>query len=163
MTQDATCDDAVERMRDAGIEPEIETVDSPVEHPGDLRVLIGPWERLREDPAAGRLESGPARSGVYVRLHPCGADWALSILGSDAEPRVGFAAAGFVAAVREDGQEATWIVAGTDEDSVPDAVALLDSDALRDRYAVASIDGAGPSPIPAGGAPAPEPATSCPR
>ena len=163
MTRAATCDDAAERMRDAGIEPEVETVDSPVEHPDDLRVLIGPWERLRDDPAASRLESGPSTSGVYARLEPCGPDWALSILGSDAEPRVGFAAGGFVAAVREDGQEPTWIVAGTDEGSVPDAVSLLDSDALRDRYAVASIDGGGPSPIPAADSPALEPAKSCPR
>ena len=163
MTLKATCDDAVERMRGAGIEPRVEAVDSPVEHPDEVRVLIGPWERLREDPAASRLESGPAASGVYARLEPCGEDWALSILGSDAKPRVGFATGGFVAAVREDEQEATWIVAGTDEVSVPGAVSLLDADALRDRYAVASIDGAGPSPIPAGEDPALEPAAGCPR
>ena len=94
----------------------------PREHPDDLRVLVGPWERLRDDPAASQLESGPATSGVYARLEPCGPDWASSILGSDAEPRVGSATGGLVAAVREAEQEPTWIVAGTDEDSVADAV-----------------------------------------
>ena len=163
MTQEATCDDAVDRMRDAGIDPEVETVDSPAEHPDDLRVLIGPWERLRDDPAASQLESGPSTSGVYARLEPCGSDWALSILGSDAEPSVGSSTGGFVAAVREREQEPTWIVAGTDEDSVADAVALLDADALRDRYAVASIDGGEPQSIPAADSPAAEPATDCPR
>lgn len=163
MAQEATCDDAVERMRDAGIEPEVETVDSPVGHPDDLRVLIGPWERLRDDPAASQLESDPSTSGVYARLEPCGPQWALTVLGADARPRLGFATGGFVAAVREGEQEPTWIVAGTDEASVPDAVSLLDSGALRDRYAVASIDGGDPSPIPAGDSPALEPATSCPR
>jgi hypothetical protein len=31
-----------------------------------IRVLVGPWARLRRDPAAADIEAGPATSGVYA-------------------------------------------------------------------------------------------------
>ena len=33
----------------------------PVEHPDELRVLVGPWDALSADPAARQLESGPGQ------------------------------------------------------------------------------------------------------
>lgn len=149
LTGEAVCEDAVERMEEAGVEPRMETVAEPTEHPDDLRVLVGPWDRLRADPAAAALEAGPSASGVYARVQRCSGGWSLTALGSDAQPRLQLEAAGFVAAVRRAEEEPTWLVAGTDEASVPEAVALLDGDALRDRYAVAAGEDGEPQPLPA--------------
>ena len=33
---------------------------------GAIRVLVGPWARLRSDPAAALIEAGPEESGVYA-------------------------------------------------------------------------------------------------
>jgi hypothetical protein len=49
---------------------------------------------------------------------------------------------GLVAAVRLGEEQPTWVVTGTDPDGVDAAIELLDTDSLRDRYAVA-VDGRG--------------------
>ncbi len=33
---------------------------------GAIRVLVGPWARVREDPAAAQIETGPQASGVFA-------------------------------------------------------------------------------------------------
>ena len=33
---------------------------------GAIRVLVGPWARLRSDPAVALIEAGPAESGVFA-------------------------------------------------------------------------------------------------
>src|SRR3954447_20448168 len=35
---------------------------------GAIRVLVGPWDRLRQDPVAQLLEAGPGESGVYANF-----------------------------------------------------------------------------------------------
>ena len=35
-----------------------------------IRLLVGPWARLRADPAAAQLERGPQLSGVYAKFAP---------------------------------------------------------------------------------------------
>src|SRR5690348_7518304 len=35
---------------------------------GAIRVLVGPWDHLRQDPAAQLLEAGPAESGIYANF-----------------------------------------------------------------------------------------------
>jgi hypothetical protein len=45
-----------------------------------------------------------------------------------------------VAAVRLGDEQPTWVVTGTDEAGVDAAIELLDTDSLRDRYAVAVDD-----------------------
>jgi len=143
-----SCDEVVESLRREGVEPNVETVEEPVAHPDDLRGLVGPWERRRSDPAARMIEAGPGTSGVYARMEPCGAGWKLSLLDADAEPRQDLAAAGLVAAVRRAGDGPTFLVTATDEDLLPDAAALLGTDSLRDRYAVAASGGE-ELPVPA--------------
>ena len=139
------CEAVAETLRAAGVEPETEAVDAPTPHPDDLRVLVGPWDRLRADPAARMLEDGPGTSGVYADLDRCGADgdWQLAILGSDAQPRRVIEEGGFVAAVRSGTDAPTFLVAGTDAAATPDAVSLFDGDSLRDRYGVAADAGGG--------------------
>ena len=118
--------------------------------PGPIRVLAGPWSRLRSDPAAGRLEDGPESSGVFARFARSGGGEALVGLDEKGDPGRRFgAAAGLVAATRQGGGPPTWIVTGADEAGVAAAARLLDEASLRDHYAVA-IEGGEETPLPLG-------------
>ena len=61
------------RSREAGVEPTVEDGRARRRRtPTTLRVLVGPWEALRSDPAA-RADRGaaPAMSGVYADVDEC--------------------------------------------------------------------------------------------
>ncbi len=143
-----SCDSVVESLRGEGVEARLEAVDAPVEHPDQLRVLVGEWDRLRSDPAARTIEADPGTSGVFAEMARCGDGWGLSLLADDAKPRRNLSEAGLVAAVQAGDDKPTWLVTATDAASLPDGVALLDADSLRDRYAVAASGGE-ELPIPA--------------
>ena len=57
---DAPCDAVAEALGGTGAE-----VGEPADDPGP-RILVGPWERVREDPVAAQVERGPAASGVFA-------------------------------------------------------------------------------------------------
>jgi len=117
---------------------------------GAIRVLVGPWGRLREDPAAALLEDGPGESGVYADFERLGGGYTLVGLGSDGEParRLG-PAAGLIAATRRYEGPPVWLVTGGTPIAVLAAADLLDRAALRDHYAVASVRGK-ETPLPLG-------------
>ena len=103
-----------------------------------LRVVVGPWEAVRQDRAAVQIEDGPAQSGVYADFEPARRRLRP---GPDPADREAFRARpakarGFVAAVRLGEEQPTWVVTGTDEAGVDAAIELLDADSLRDHYAV---------------------------
>lgn len=104
-----------------------------------IRVLVGPWARLRGDPAAAQLERGPQASGVYAEF-----SGSLRLLGldqnGDAARRFG-PGAGLVAATRRYEAPPVWLVTGTTMRGVRAAADLLDAADLRDHYAVASEAG----------------------
>jgi hypothetical protein len=105
---------------------------------GAVRVLVGPWERLRSDPAAAQIERGPRASGVFAEFE-AGPD-GLMLRGhdEDGEPARAFGPdAGLVAAVRRLDSPPTWVVSGTSAAGVEAAAGLLDRDSLRHHYAVA--------------------------
>ena len=52
------------RLADAGVEVAAGAPDDAI------RLLVGPWARLRADPAAAQLERGPQTSGVYAKFTP---------------------------------------------------------------------------------------------
>jgi hypothetical protein len=107
-----------------------------------LRVVVGTWEEVRADSAAAQIEDGPATSGVFADFEPAGAAYelvALDVAGEEATRAAG--GAGLVAAVREGTEQPTWVVTGTDQAGVDAAVEMLDTDSLRDHYAVASAGG----------------------
>jgi hypothetical protein len=135
------------RLRDAGA-----TLASADEGgQGPIRVLVGPWVRLRADPAAGQLEEGPDSSGVFARFEPAGGGEELVGLDEKGDPARRFgAAAGLVAATRRGGGPPTWIVTGAGESGVEAAARLLDEASLRDHYAVATEGGAQTTPLPLG-------------
>jgi hypothetical protein len=109
---------------------------------GAIRVLVGPWARLRSDPDAARLERGPGESGVYADFVSEGGRYALWGLDDDGEPAVEFGAgAGLVAATRGPGSSPVWLVTGQTGAGVRAAAGLLTAAKLRDRYAVATEGG----------------------
>lgn len=129
-------------LRAAGVEAE----SGPVE--GAIRVLVGPWPRLRRDLAAASIESGPRVSGVFAEFERGPDGLRLVGLGVDGGPtRVFGPGAGLVAATRHYDSPPTWIVTGMERSGVEAAAALLDEESLRERYAVVVEDG-GETPLP---------------
>jgi len=113
---------------------------------GAIRVLVGPWARLRADPAAALLEAGPAESGIYADFEPDGGagrgEYELVGLDPAGEPSHRFGpGAGLVAATRRYAGPPVWLVTGGSSAGVQAAAGLLDTAKLRDHYAVASEDG----------------------
>jgi hypothetical protein len=118
---------------------------------GAIRVLVGPWSRLRSDPAAALLAGGPAESGVYAEF--AGEGGRLRLHGLDptaAEARAFGPGAGLLAATRRYESPPTWLVTGATVAAVRAAAGALDAVSLRDHYAVA-IEAGKTTPLPIGG------------
>jgi hypothetical protein len=115
---------------------------------GAIRVLVGPWTRLRSDPAAALIEAGPAASGVYADFERRGGGYALVGLDAAGKPSRDFGpSGGLLAATRRYEEPPTWVVTGATPAAVQTAAGLLDAAKLRDHYAVAS-EGGKESPLP---------------
>lgn len=115
---------------------------------GAIRVLVGPWQRLRTDPAAALLAAGPAESGVYAEFEGSGAGLRLHGLDPAADEARGFGPdAGLVAATRRYESPPTWLVTGVTGAGVREAAAALSVAALSDHYAVA-VEGVRTVPLP---------------
>jgi Domain of unknown function (DUF4430) len=133
-----------DRLREVGAEVAAGTPD------GAIRVLVGPWRLVGEDPAAARIADGPEASGVFAgfgggRLQGC----ELEGLDEGGRPRRGFGpGAGLVAATRRYDEPPVWVVSGCDAGGVGAAAGLLDEADLRDRYAVAAVAGGAPVALP---------------
>jgi hypothetical protein len=116
---------------------------------GAIRVLVGPWARVRKDPAAAQIESGPQASGVFADFRPTPGGYALEGLGEDGGPARAFGAgAGLVAATRRYESPPVWVVTGPALAGVGAAARRLDAADLRDPYAVAG-EGGEETPLPA--------------
>jgi hypothetical protein len=116
-----------------------------------IRVLVGPWARLRADPAAATIEAGPEESGVFADFEPRAGGYALIGLdqGGRASRRLG-PHAGLVAATRRYEAPPVWMVTGGTAAAVRAAADLLGAAELRSHYAVASSGGV-TIPLPLGG------------
>jgi hypothetical protein len=149
----AACERVRERLAGEGVEATV--VDGPIESgPETLRILVGPWEQVRTDRTARAIERGPAESGVYASPSLCRGSWRLIVLGADGQPAEVLEQAGFVAAVQRGDDQPAWLVTATAPDSLDEAVALLDTESLTDRYAIAAADsGEMPMPAPEGTGP----------
>ncbi len=114
---------------------------------GAIRVLVGPWARVREDPAAAQIEEGPQASGVFADFARRGG-FELQGLGEDGKPGRAFGpGAGLVAATRRYEAPPTWVVTGTTAAGTRAAAGLLDAADLRNHYAVAT-EGGKETPLP---------------
>jgi hypothetical protein len=113
-----------------------------------IRVLVGPWARLRDDPAAAQLERGPQTSGVFADFAQRGTRFLLQGLDEAGESARDFGPdAGLVAATRRYEAPPVWLVTGTTADGARAAATLLDTAHLRDHYAVAT-EGGRETPLP---------------
>jgi hypothetical protein len=113
-----------------------------------IRVLVGPWARLRSDPTAALLEQGPAESGVFAEFTAGGGGFRLRGLDENGDPGRRFGpGAGLVAATRRYESPPVWLVTGATPAAVAAAAGALDAADLRDRYAVA-VEGGTAVPLP---------------
>jgi uncharacterized protein DUF4430 len=136
------CATARRRLEGAGVAPVQGSPDDAI------RVLVGPWARLRDDPAAGQLERGPQTSGVFVDIAPTAAGYRLRGLDESGGPARDFGPdAGLVAATRRYEAPPVWIVSGATSAGTLAAARLLGAAQLRDRYAVA-VEGGEATPLP---------------
>jgi hypothetical protein len=118
-------------------------------HPdGAIRVLVGPWARVRQDPAAALIEDGPQSSGVFADFQPAAGGYLLQGLGEDGRSGRAFGRdAGLIATTRRYEAPPVWVVSGAGAAGVEEAAELLDTADLRDRYAVA-VEGGKETPLP---------------
>jgi hypothetical protein len=111
-----------------------------------LRLLVGPWSRLRADPLARRIEGGPGESGVFASFDAAG--HRLRALDPEGRLRLTLGAgSGLVAATRQHDQQPTWVVTGTDAGGVLAAARALDERALANRFALV-VSGSRRVPVP---------------
>lgn len=107
-----------------------------------LRVLVGTWNLVKRVPDAGRLDSGPASSGVFARFVEGVDGQRLVGLDREAQPTVDFGPdAGLVAAMRWGSNPPVWLVTGSGRAGVEAAAGALTPDDLRGRYAAAVSPG----------------------
>ena len=126
----AGCGELEERLAEDGVE-----LSEP--EPDSIRILAGPWDRVRDDPAAQMIEEGPAVSGVFAGFAATHEGWALALLNSrGVEQQRRLRGAALVAAVRIGEEPPVWLVTGTDEKGAERAVRLIDEETLGGRYAV---------------------------
>jgi hypothetical protein len=117
---------------------------------GAIRVLVGPWGRLREDPAAHLIEEGPAESGVFADFQAAAGYELVALDEGGAEARSLGPDAGLVAATSRYGGPPVWVVTGGTAAAVREAADALDAAHLRDHYAVA-IEAGQVTPLPVKG------------
>lgn len=138
----SACAEVGERLEGAGVEV--------AAHPSSdaIRVLVGPWSRVRSDPAAGQVERGPQASGVFAGFRREGSGYRLSGLDEAGRTAIEFGpGGGLVAATRRYEEPPVWVVTGAGGAGVRAAAGLLDGEDLRDHYAVA-VDGSKETPLP---------------
>jgi hypothetical protein len=134
------------RLRAAGVPAAISGLNSGFGALHTLRVEVGPFVTLANDPAARELATGPRASGVYGRFEAGGRSLALLDRDGRSVQRLG-AGAGLIAATRVGEEAPVWLVTGTDADGATAAARAFDAATLNDRFAVA-VAPAGPLALP---------------
>ncbi|HEU5064075.1 MAG TPA: DUF4430 domain-containing protein [Solirubrobacterales bacterium] len=140
----AACEATVEALEREGVEV------ASGEPEKAIRVLVGPWHRVRTDPTAKLIEAGPGESGVFADFEATGDGYEVVALdeGGERARRLGLDA-GLVAATSRYGGPPVWVVTGGEAAAARAAAEALDVERLRDHYAVA-IEGEKATPLPLG-------------
>jgi len=145
--EERSCDEVQTRLAGEGIEDTASSSIGTNTGAKVLRILVGPWDSIRADPAAQQLEEGPSVSGVFAR--PSASD-GFELLDEKGEVAATHTdSVGLVAATRFGEQQPTWVVTGTDDTGVAAAAAALRTDVLAGSFAVAVVEGRG-EPLPVG-------------
>jgi hypothetical protein len=132
----SACHTVTARLRAAGVPAAISGVNGGVGAIHSLRVAVGPFAALSNDPAARQLAGGPRASGVYARFEAAGRTLALLDQDGRTVQRLG-AGTGLVAATRSGEEAPVWVVTGTDARGLADAAQAFDAATLKNRFAVA--------------------------
>lgn len=141
----AACREVTTRLQGLGV-PAAVAGTGPSEDPLNLRVVVGPWAKVRLSLPAESIEQGPRYSGVYARFTAGGS--ALELLGQDGSVTSTLGAgAGLIAATRHGEDDPVWFVTGTNEAGAALAASSFDEGHLRNRFALALTPG-GPVPLP---------------
>jgi hypothetical protein len=142
-----TCDEVETRIAEAGATGLARSTIAQGPGEGIVRVIIGRWTEVRDDPVARTLERGPGASGVFARFDAAGRQ--LQLLDAQGEvARTLAGGAGLVAATSQEGQRPTWLITGTDDVGVAAAAAALQEDRLQNTFALAIEAGKGvPLPV----------------
>jgi uncharacterized protein DUF4430 len=138
--EERSCEEVQDRLADAGVKEVAQSSIGTNTGAKVLRILVGPWDAIRADPAAQQLEDGPGTSGVFARPTDAGFEL-LDESGRVAETQSD--SIGLVAATRFGEQQPTWVVTGTDDVGVAAAASALREDVLEHRFAVAVVEGRG--------------------
>lgn len=114
-----------------------------------LRILVGPWSKLRgRDAESVAIDAGPKASGVFARFEASGRR--LVVLDARGRQRHALGAGtGLIAATRSNERQPVWFVTGTDDAGVQSAARALDEGVLSNRFALAISDDL-PVAVPAG-------------
>jgi hypothetical protein len=142
------CETVSQRVAEAGAKAPIVAEERPGSADGP-RVLVGTWPRVGADAAVDDLRDSPQGTGVFATFKgPTHGGWHLIGVDQTGHPARDLGpGAGLVAALERSGDEPTWIVTGSGGSAVRRAADALDSDSLRNRYAVAATGG-GVVPLP---------------
>jgi hypothetical protein len=128
------------RLNDAGVPKDGSGAES-------IRVEIGTWEQIRDDPDVGLLAGPPDRSGVFARFVGTKKPL-LEVLDQQGQPAGSIGkGGGLIAALRPGDGPPTWVVTGTDAKGVAAAASLV-GETLRNHYALATQPGAGALGVP---------------
>jgi hypothetical protein len=146
--QERSCGEVEQRLSDAGAKGVSRSTIQLTGGQGQdvLRVIVGPWSQVRQDPVARTIEQGPRASGVYARFSSDGSHLSLLDQLGHSVRTIG-AGGGLVAATAQENQQPTWVVTGTDQVGVDAAAAALSEDRLDHHFALA-VDAGRDVPLP---------------
>jgi len=133
------CDAVAEQLIERGVPAGRSSLShSPADE--TLRVLVGPWKRLRRrDAEADKIDAGPRASGVFARFDATASK--LVVLDERGRrARTLGAGSGLVAATRAEQRQPVWYVTGTDDAGVGAAARAFDKSVLSDAFALAIAD-----------------------
>jgi len=112
-----------------------------------IAVVVGTWQDVRSEFAAGLIESGPGSSGIYARFSGPGGS-TLDLLDPHGQlVRTLGAGAGLIAATAQYSSAPVWIITGTDKAGVSAAAAALTAARLDYHFALA-VQGQTDFPVP---------------
>jgi hypothetical protein len=105
-----------------------------------LRIVVGPWARIRDDSTVKLIGQGPKASGVYARPAKDGRSIAILDPAGRTTRTLG-PGDGLIAATRLDDGRPVWVVTAVDAAGVLAAAQALDQGNLKDHFAFAVDDG----------------------
>lgn len=146
--QGSACRTVQDRLVDAGVPASRSRLAAQLEKE-TLRVVVGPYERVRGDRAVQALDDGPQTSGVFIKPNAGGSRFALLDIDGKTRRTLGVGG-GLVAAIQPQTDDEAekllpvWVVTGIDDAGVAAAASALDEGTLGRKFALAiGSDGRG--------------------